>query len=393
MSDPFTDPMVNGFYVTGPANKLGELVTAYYERVYASAASQIGALLSISTNRRVLRNPLMLNRYTLPLGIEPPDLWKMQNFVQLVSPYWVDTSRLYIPSSSTPTYGTFANFCTVNNIGGGSGFRRVTSYSGTGAPTVAGYGLMQTGDIFGWWIWKDLIDAFSAMRQTVVSPYTHQDAPGVYSVVEKKAYATSDAGYPTAWAGASFTPTTYSYPTSIGFPDAAYPMYMFGAYRYFAGVRPGEQFYGSYIAHGMEFKFLGTPVADLSAGVHPASPPNIQTYFAADPMSRPQSLFDQSLSGYAGALSASFYDPLNHPQGELNPGADTISSPSSFTLPAWPWTTPFSFTSDVWSHIGVDEIPDPYTWPGVPGDVSTAYAFGCQLRTVAILEWNFTNSN
>ena len=141
MSTAFTVPTAGG-YIPWRLTEANEIRLAYSERRQA-----IGQ--SAAANWTTFDKPLL---YTT---------WRdIQTWCESYCTSFVDHSQTIAGAASVPVYtlGTFRTAAGLN----AAGFRRVTSWDGTGTPTFS-YGLAQIEDLDGYWIREDLISALSAL--------------------------------------------------------------------------------------------------------------------------------------------------------------------------------------------------------------------------------------
>jgi hypothetical protein len=100
-----------------------------------------------------------------------PDVWKrpllrkMQDTLEgtAASGVWLRDAEVVGDEETLPTY----NLASWREAAGlnEDGFRRVATWDGVSAPTFE-YGPIQDGDIFGYWIWEDLVAGMKALKWT-----------------------------------------------------------------------------------------------------------------------------------------------------------------------------------------------------------------------------------
>lgn len=88
----------------------------------------------------------------------------LQTWLQDECVQFVDHNQTIAGETAVPMF-TLSSWRTAAGLNS-SGFRRVTSWSGSGAPTFS-YGLAQDGDIDGYWLYEDIIAALSTLKWTV----------------------------------------------------------------------------------------------------------------------------------------------------------------------------------------------------------------------------------
>ena len=119
---------------------------------------------------------------------------------------------VYVDHGAAVPVGTLYDLASWRSRAGlhEDGFRRATTFSGTEAPTYS-YGLIQTGDLAGYWIWEDIIGGLAALKwtrkmpsQTSSSEETRTGASGAQASVVA-AVAAADL----AWASAGWVSATH----------------------------------------------------------------------------------------------------------------------------------------------------------------------------------------
>ena len=170
MSTAFTDPTTAGF----------EMLKLTYANEYATALDERQRVSSWSGGYHG----------TFSAGTDATDvgIWAfMQDWIEDYCTEFVNidsrtAAEDWDGEATIDNYASWTEFKTVAGLNA-SGWRRVTSWSGVGAPTFS-YGQAQAGDIFGYWIYEDLAKAFSALihtqfdalPQTVYTRYGTDDA-------------------------------------------------------------------------------------------------------------------------------------------------------------------------------------------------------------------------
>ncbi len=144
-----------------PNAHLAELITACNERRLAARASGAYELPDAipSTDPGVFQGD----------GLTKPLHLLMQEMLEALAPHFVDHRQIgYDDTSATDpiapfTLSTWREAAGLNS----SGFRRATAWDDTSVDPPFSYGLIQTGDIAGYWIWEDIVKGLRALKWTV----------------------------------------------------------------------------------------------------------------------------------------------------------------------------------------------------------------------------------
>ena len=100
-----------------------------------------------------------------------PALLRLQQDLETICQYYVDPSGGDPTTTYFPPAYTVATWRAAAGLNS-SGFRRVVGpWDGSATPTFA-YGLIQDGDIFGYWIWEDLVYGIITLKWSTNLPST-----------------------------------------------------------------------------------------------------------------------------------------------------------------------------------------------------------------------------
>lgn len=187
MSTAFADPTASGFDMCDLANA-NEYKLAFRERKYAA-----DTLPDVPDDNNFTAGTKAV---FIDSGGAAYNVWaEMQAWVEANYDLFLDHDGMtaagdWDGEATIDVYASLAAFRTVAGLNAG-GFRRCASWDGTGAPTFA-FGIPQAGDIFGYWIYEDLLNAFSALK------YTRRDADFTSGPAWDSEQAVANAtGYPT----------------------------------------------------------------------------------------------------------------------------------------------------------------------------------------------------
>lgn len=132
---------------------------------------------------------------------------QLQLILENIVPFFLDHDAVAaFPAATWPSNYTLSTWRAAAGIHS-SGFMRVTSWTGAAAPSAAGYGIAQTGDILGYWIRQELIYGMQALQKSYINGATRNS-----SASNKERAAGSDwfstkgaaeADYATKWAAAT----------------------------------------------------------------------------------------------------------------------------------------------------------------------------------------------
>lgn len=144
-----------------PNAHLAELITACNERRLAAIASGATGLPGAipSAEPGVFQGD----------GLTKPLHLLIQEMLEALAPRFVDHRQSgYTDASATDpiapfTVSTWREAAGLNS----SGFRRATAWDDTSTDPPFNYGLIQTGDIAGYWIWEDIVKGLKALKWTV----------------------------------------------------------------------------------------------------------------------------------------------------------------------------------------------------------------------------------
>jgi len=182
----FTDPKVDGYDCFDVVHA-NEIMRAYYERSQAAVPTgspSLDALDVIGGDDA--------HRLSTWLGIQSGLQFRAVDYVN-------DDNATYDPAGDASilmhTLATWRQAAGLN----AAGFRRVTDWDGTGTPSFS-YGLAEEADIFGYWIYEDLIAGIDALR------WTKEESGSSVSSNRRNAFANSGTcstavnGMQTSWA-------------------------------------------------------------------------------------------------------------------------------------------------------------------------------------------------
>ena len=336
MSAPFQNPRQHGFLVNGPGSAFSELLLGLYERMYAFEASggpsRYLPAFSVSNPQSVFRT--------------------IQNYIITLIPYFLDPDSMHTVGGRTLQNYTTTSFFLA--AGMGAGFRRVTSYSGFGDPTPAGYGVAVGGDILGWWVWEDIITALSNLNYTTVDTTLTQTGGGYPSLI-RQAYAFSPSDMATAWNAAS-----YSDPG--------------GSILYIHAFRLNYSHWGQQVIHAQSGYV--TSVIPRTPSVAPPGA-DLVIWSKCSALTIPEYFYPY----FPGPIG--YWSPLDSwTQDAYNPGQSLIYTPGATSIPFTNRVLDAYFTSGPSSPL-VSMLLDS---PGP--DI----AQGCWVGSIGVFEWAYTNS-
>jgi hypothetical protein len=158
----FTSPATHGFRVNGPT--LGELLLGVRERFYALRATG-----SITGDTIIPAGGLVALNGPTDATLTKPIFWHLQHELEDIAPLFANSDAIDAASGGpvakadwTYTLATWRSAAGLPT----DGFRRATTCDGNGDPVFDTPGLIQKGDILGWWIWEDIVHGLQALRYT-----------------------------------------------------------------------------------------------------------------------------------------------------------------------------------------------------------------------------------
>ena len=336
MSAPFQNPRQHGFLVNGPGSAFREILRGLGERIYAFEAS--GGPLYYFPDFSV-RNPQSVFR-------------TIQEYIITLIPYFLDPDSMHTVGGSTPQYYTTTSFFLA--AGMGAGLRRVTSYSGFGDPTPAGYGVAVGGDILGWWVWEDIITALSNLNYTTVGT-TITETGENYLGPTRQALAFSPSAMATAWNAASYSEEgniLCIYAARISYP-----------------------YWGQQVTH-TKSGFVSSARPSAPAVAPPGADLVIWSKCSAFTSS-----WGYSQPYVAGPIG--YWSPLDTwTQDAYNPGQSLIYTPGATSIPFTNSVLDAFYTSGSSSPL-VSMLLDS------PGPNK---ALGCWVGSIGVFKWAYTNS-
>ena len=184
--------VTDGFELS-PAH-FAEIVDAVNERRAAAVASGATGLPAAITATGGTVIQIQGNATTKPVHL------LIQEMLEALA-----AADVYVDHGAAVPVGTLYDLASWRSRAGldSYGFRRATAFTGAAAPTYS-YGLIQTGDIAGYWIWEDIVAGLSALKWTRLSTsstaYQSRSGEATHS---SKATAATNAD--TAWAGAAWS--------------------------------------------------------------------------------------------------------------------------------------------------------------------------------------------
>jgi len=154
-------------------------------------------------------------------GTVKPTHLLIQEMLEALAPRFVDHRQSgYTDTSETEpiapfTVSTWRAAAGLNS----SGFRRATAWDDPSADPTFDYGLIQTGDIAGYWIWEDIVKGLKALKWTVALTTNTSKRKNSVSTNSEEDDTLSEAISigDTAWAAPGWKNSTnyYSGPRSI----------------------------------------------------------------------------------------------------------------------------------------------------------------------------------
>lgn len=113
----------------------------------------------------------------------------IQEMLEALAPWYVDHGAT-VPVDTPYTVSTWRSRATIS-----SGFRRATTWADPTADPSFSYGLIQTGDIAGYWIWADIVLGLKALQKTAIGTYNlaYYSATTASGATEAAAKADADA--------------------------------------------------------------------------------------------------------------------------------------------------------------------------------------------------------
>ena len=145
-------------------------------------------------------------------GTGKPTHLLIQEMLEALAPCFVDNRHSgYTDTSETDpiapfTVSTWRAAAGLNS----SGFRRATEWDAPSADPTFDYGLIQTGDIAGYWIWVDIIKGIKALKWTVALTTLTSKRSNYVSIASEEDDTFSDAISigDTAWAAPGWKNST-----------------------------------------------------------------------------------------------------------------------------------------------------------------------------------------
>ena len=169
-----------------PALKMSEIIDAVNERRSAARASGAYGLPSAIGADGV---------GSFQGGSVKPTHLLIQEMLEALAPHFVDHRQTgYNDSSATDpiapfTVSTWREAAGLNS----SGFRRATAWAEPSADPAFNYGLIQTGDIAGYWIWEDIVKGLKALKWTVAVTTTASKRKNIVETDSERGDTLSDA--------------------------------------------------------------------------------------------------------------------------------------------------------------------------------------------------------
>lgn len=200
---------------------MAEIVDAVNERRLASIASGAtglpGAIPATAASAQSFQG-----------GDVKPVHLLIQELLEALAPQYVNHGAS-VPVETLYTLATWRAAAGINS----SGFKRATAWANPAADPTFSYGLIQTGDIAGYWIWVEIVLGLSALQ------WTRKEADPSETQTRLATGATDPniniaAGFgDTAWAATSWGTITTAAPyrtcsVAYDLPGGGYRFYVFG---------------------------------------------------------------------------------------------------------------------------------------------------------------------
>jgi len=175
--------LIDGFT---PNAHMAELITACNERRLAARASGASGLPSAIGADGV---------GSFQGGNVKPTHLLIQEMLEALAPHFVDHRQIgYNDESATDPIEPFT-VATWREAAGlhSSGFRRATVWADPSVDPTFDYGLIQTGDIAGYWIWEDIVKGLRALKWTVAVTSTVSKQKNIVETNSERGDTFSDA--------------------------------------------------------------------------------------------------------------------------------------------------------------------------------------------------------
>jgi hypothetical protein len=325
-----------------PNAHLAELITACNERRLAARASGAYGLPDAipSTDPGVFQGD----------GLTKPLHLLMQEMLEALAPWFVDHRQIgYDDSSATDPIAPFT-VATWREAAGlhSSGFRRATAWADPSTDPTFDYGLIQTGDIAGYWIWEDIVKGLRALKWTVAITSTASKRKNIVDTESERGDTFSEAISigDAAWAAPGWKDVTITFP------------YLFNP-RHIHFEIQGPGLFDTYYINA------NTERNKLSRDFGMASPVALSATFLARPY--------RDSTGYFFDLE--YYDLENKAENTWYE-METVDVPAGSTA----------------ATMTVYSIASPSPTPFADAVIEANKSYGCDSAARVILKWTFSHS-